>query len=116
MNPEQLNRILEAKAERRRAEDELNGAGTDKYCCRTCFHLKVAACDGLSNPSKVCEQWYSPDSEIQGLAYWRQEAGSKNNRAGVVAAVKDYIRGKRQRPHQQHQQQKVETPNLWRME
>ncbi len=31
-----------------------------KYCCKTCFHLKVKCCEGLSELSKICKHFYQP--------------------------------------------------------
>ncbi len=31
-----------------------------KYCCKTCFHLKVKCCEGLSTLSKICKHFYQP--------------------------------------------------------
>jgi hypothetical protein len=108
-----LDQIIKAKAEQRRAEDELNTGGTDKYCCRTCFHRLTNSCDGLSSLSKVCEQWYGPDSEIQGLVYWRQEVGFAKNRAGVMQAVGAFLTGKSKPKKQRRAYKKERNGLLW---
>ncbi len=30
-----------------------------KYCCKTCYHLKLRCCEGLSKLSKICKYFYS---------------------------------------------------------
>lgn len=64
-----IKKIQAEKAEQRRLEEETNTTGSHKYNCGTCFHKKTDNCKGLSSLQKVCQYWWSPNSEIVGLAY-----------------------------------------------
>ena len=43
--------------------------GTNNYNCATCFHGVTSNCESVGSINQLCEHWYNPDSEIQGLAY-----------------------------------------------
>ncbi len=74
-----VSKKIQEKADRRREYEETHWkqaiiGDRRKYCCKTCFHLKVRCCDGLSSLSKICLYWWTVNSSKEGLAYERNEA------------------------------------------